>query len=239
MAVASDIIAAALREIGILAAGETPSADDATDGLVSLNRLLDQFAAERLQIFTTTRTTWTIAASDGSYTIGSTGDVVVSRPVFIDHVNFLDTSTDPDSEYPLSRLTEDAYAGIVAKALTSTYPDSYYYNPTYPLGALTLFPTPTSATLTGVLYAPAAVAQFAALTTSVSLPPGYERMLVKNLAVDMLPSYERQPDPLLVTQAREATAVVKRANRRLMDLSFDPGALIGSPAGGRYNIYRN
>lgn len=225
MATASEVIASSLKELGVLGAGETLPAEDASEGLIALNRLIDHWAAERLQIYTVTRTTWTIVASDGSYTVGSSADVNVARPVFIDRVNFINTSTDPDTEYPLRQLTEDAYAGIALKALTGVFPQAWYYNPTYPTGTLTLWPVPTSATLQGALYAPAAVAQFAALTTSVSLPPGYERMLVKNLALELLPSYSRQPDPVLVAQAREAKETVKRVNRRPMDLSFDAGAL--------------
>lgn len=209
----------------MLAAGETATAEDASDALVSLNRLLDQWAAERLQIYTVTRTTWTIAANDGQYSVGASADVNVARPVFIDHVHFVDTSTDPDTESALQPLTEDAWARIEQKALTATLPQAWYYNPTFPTGTLNLWPVPTSATLLGALYAPQAVGAFSALTSSVSLPPGYERMLVKHLALELLPSYEKQPNPVLLEAARESRAVVKAANKRLMDLSFELAAL--------------
>lgn len=225
MATVNDIVVAALKEIGVLAAGETATAEDASDALASLNRLLDQWAAERLQIYTVTRTTWTIAANDGQYSVGASADVNVARPVFIDHVHFVDTSTDPDTESALQPLTEDAWARIEQKALTATLPQAWYYNPTFPTGTLSLWPVPTSATLLGALYAPQAVVAFSVLTSSVSLPPGYERMLVKHLALELLPSYEKQPNPVLLEAARESRAVVKAANKRLMDLSFELAAL--------------
>ena len=236
MATALNLIESALTEIGVRAAGETLPADEASDGLVSLNRMIDQWAAERLTIHTVTRTTWTITASDGQYTVGTGANVNVARPVYVDHVNFLDTATDPDTEYPLVPFTEDAWAGVRLKAATAVYPSNYYYNPTHPTGTLDLWPVPTSTTLTGAFYAPTAVAQFAALTTSVSLPPGYERALLKNLAVELLPSYGRQPDPLLIEQARDAKAVIKRANKRPMDLSLDAAALISGGRAGSYDI---
>ena len=232
MAVVSDLIASALKEIGVLAESEVPSASQGADALAALNRLVDQWKAERLQIYSITRTVFTI--SGGTYTVGTGGTVNVDRPVFLDHVGFQDTSSSPVMEYELSELTDDAYAGLTPKALTSPFPTSWYYNATFPLGALTLWPTPTSATLQGVLYAPAAVAAFAGLTTAISLPPGYEELILTTLALRLATSYGRQIDPGLRERAGEARAIVKRANMRLTDLSFEAGALIGG--GGGWDI---
>ena len=198
--------------------------------------MIDQAAAERLQIFAVTRTTWNIVSGTGTYTVGVGGTVNVARPVFLDHVSYQDTSTTPDTEYPLTPLTEDAWAGVVMKDEDGEIPSRYYYSPTYPLGTLRLWPIPTGTTLQGVLYAPAASPVFAALTTAVSLPPGYEEWLVTNLAINLATSYGRQPDQLLFKRAVAAKEVVKRANLRLQDMSFEAGALIGS-AGGAWSIY--
>jgi len=227
MATVRDVITTALKEIGVLAAGETATADDAADGFAMLNRLIDQKAAERLFIYTVTRTTWTIVSGTGTYTVGTGGTVNVARPVIIEHISFQDTSTSPDTEYPLHELTENAWAALRFKDQTDTLPVSYYYNPTFPLGTLKLWPAPTSATLEGVIYHPQAVTQFAGLTTSISLPPGYEEFLVTNLAVRMTSTYGRALDPMLLQRAREAEGIIKRANKRLVDLTFDAGALIG------------
>jgi hypothetical protein len=230
VAIARDIITAALKDLGVLAAGEVATAYDADDGLISMNRLIDQYKAERLMIFTETRTTFTIVSGTATYTVGTTGTVAVARPVFLRAVNYLDSS---DSvEVPLTPLTEDGFVALADKTAESEQPTHFYYNPTYPLGALRLWPEPQASTLSGVLYAPAAVAGFAAITTSVSLPPGYERMLQKNLAVELAPTYGRKPNEQLVAAAMESKAVVKRANKRLADLSHE---FLGSGGGG-YNI---
>jgi hypothetical protein len=210
----------------------------AEDAMDLLNGLMDAWAAERLQIYQVTRTTWTITANDGQYTVGSGANVNVARPVFIDHVNFIDTSTSPDTEYQMQPLTEDAWSKIPQKALTSPFPTCWYYSPTYPTGTLELWPVPTSSTLEGALYAPQAVAEFSTLSTSIALPPGYWRMLVKNLAVELAPGYERQVNPMLLRQAMESKETVKRSNIRLMDMSIDAGAL-GRANDGRlyWSIY--
>jgi hypothetical protein len=228
-----DIVTSALKELGVLAAGEVATAADADEGLAALNRLVDQWAAEKLQIHTITRITWTISQV-ASYTVGTGATINVPRPVFINEVRLVDTTPTPDMETPLQPLTDDGYAALPQKALTATRPYSWWYNPTVPTGTLHLFPIPTDSGLQGALYAPQPVQRFTSLSTAVSLPPGYERMLVKMLAVELGPSYEKPPDAALVRQAMEAQAAVKRSNRKTMDLSFPPDSLIGG--GGWWDI---
>jgi len=238
VATAADLIRASLREIGVLAAGEAGSGDDLTDGLDTFNRMLDLWASEKLMIHTTTRTTWTITANQVSYTVGTGANVAVVRPAFVSQVNVIDTSTDPDTEYTLERHTEASWAAVSLKALTATRPTSYYYNPTVATATLWLWPVPTSTTLTGAFYAPQQVGQLALLTTTVTVPLGYAEAIVKNLALKLLPGYERQPNPILIEQARNSLAIIKRANKRMSDMHLDPAALIGGGSRGGYDINR-
>ena len=50
---AGDQINAALRLIGSLAEGETPSAATSQDALVALNQMLDSWSTERLAVYAT------------------------------------------------------------------------------------------------------------------------------------------------------------------------------------------
>jgi hypothetical protein len=246
MATVLDIVTGALKELGVLAAGEVPTAVDAADCLTGLNNLIDQFATERLTIYTVTRSTWTIVSGTQVYTVGTGGTVNIARPVYVEHVNYQDTSATPVLEYQLQPMTDDAWSKLPQRALTSVRPTNWYSDYAHPLANLSLWPVPTSATLQGVIYAATAVPEFAALSQSVALPPGYRRMLIKNLAVEMAPSYDRadtQDSPmtggprLLAQQAREAKDAVKRANKRLMDMSIDAAALVqGRSRTFSYNI---
>ena len=243
MATARDIIDAAHREIGVLAQeGQSLSGAQASQALTRLNRFLDRLATERLAIYTVTRTSGlTITASTASYTVGSGATWSLTRPVFVERIGYVDTSTDPDTEEPLHRFTEQEWANVSQKARTSTRPDSYYYNPTFPNATVDLYPVPTSTTLEAVIYHWEAVSQFAALTTTVSLPPAWEEMLVTNLAVLLCPSYERQPHPVLLDTARKSLGTLKRSNIRERQMEFE--ASLSFPAWdhdqyGRYDIYK-
>lgn len=235
MATVRDIGTDALRELGVLATGEVATADDLQYAIDALNRLVDQWASERLMIYTVTRTTKALTSGTQNYSVGTGGDFNVARPVFVNDLRYSDSSTSPSQEYSLSSLTDDAWALISQKTLTGSLPSAYYYNPTFPTGTISFWPVPTSTTLTGVLYAPQQVAEFTTLSQTISLPPGYRRMLVKNLAVELGPSYERAIGVDLKDQANDAKTVVKRANTRLMDMSIEAAAL-GSARNHAYDI---
>jgi hypothetical protein len=230
-----DLVTDALRELGVIAEGETPSAQEIIDGLTQLNDLVDQWAAERLKIHRTTRTTWTIVSGTQTYTVGTTGTVAVARPVYIDGVQYLDTTISPNNEIPLEMMTDDEYRQLAVKAQESTEPTHWYYNPTFPTGTLTLWPKPTGSTLTGVLYAPQAVAEFSGIDDTVSLPPGYRKMIKKRLALELASSYNRPISGDLREQAMQAEAIVRRANLRMNEMTFEAGAL-GHAGGGSFDI---
>ena len=233
---ANDLIADAMSDLGILAAGEVPASDDSVSALRALNRLIDGWKINRLLIYTTTRWTWTLVSNVAVYTVGPGGDVNMPRPVPTNQVRYYDSAITPLIERPLAMLTDDAWASLKAKGQTNSIPTLYYYNPTYPLGTLTLWPIPTSATLVGVFYAPEAVEELSDVSTTIILPPGYRRMIVKNLAVELASSYGKQADPSVQQAADESMADVMRANKRITDLMFPPDALIPS-ARTFYNIF--
>lgn len=190
----------------------------------------------RLSIYSTGGGNKTLFFDDMSF--GPTYSINIARPPLPEaiRVGYIDTSQTNPIEIPLNLLTEDGWANVMMKDFESNFPQQVYYNPTYPNGMLSLRPTPTSSTLTGVIYVPTPVGQFTTINETVSLPPGYLRMLIANLALEMAPDYDKSPHPALIEQARDSKAAVKRANRRLTDMSFDAGALIGN-GGGWFNIW--
>lgn len=236
MATIGDLITEALQELGVVEAGGTPTGNDSALGLRKINDLIDQWAGERLMMFTVTRTTWSITASDATYTVGSGGNINIPWPTYIQHVQFIDTSMDEPQEFPMNPLTDDAWAAVAMKGLTSEYPTCWYFDSAYSsgLGTLNLWPVPTSSTLTGVIYAATQVSEFSALTTPVALPPGYRRMIVKSLVCELAPAFGRSGAVQLTQEhAKDAKTSVQRQNVRLFDMSIDRGAL-GVPSSGRY-----
>ena len=237
-----ELLVAAYTEIGVLGEGTAMSASQGTLGLAAVNRWIDALGADSLQMHAIIRETWTIVSGTSTYSMSSIGSPTIVPPVYIDHVNFQDTSLSPVTEFPMTPLTDDAYAAIVMKAQQSTYPQSWWYNRDFPASTMFLWPVPTSSTLEGVMYAKVPVQEFANLSTAVQLPPGYQQMIVKNMALQLLPSFEVNMSPtglqLLVQQAQEALVTVERSNKKLSDLSLDGAAVIqGRNRFGGWSIY--
>jgi hypothetical protein len=228
------ILEPALRELGVLAEGEAATAGQSKDALAGLNNLLDQYALERLAMYIITRTLQAITANDGTYTIGASGDIVIARPVYLDRVTVIDTAQDPDLEVPLAKLTEREYQDVSQKARTAGRPAAFYYNPTFPNGTLNLLPVPTDSDLSMGIYAWTPVAEFATAEETISLPPGYRRMLVKNLAVELGPQFSRQIGRDLTMQAVDSKAAVRHANVRFVRTRFS--ADVPGVGGSGYDI---
>jgi hypothetical protein len=75
MTTPSDIISRALKDIGALEAGETPTADAAKDAFDMLNDLIDQWSNEDMMVFYKTEIIFPIVAGQTQYTIGPNGQV--------------------------------------------------------------------------------------------------------------------------------------------------------------------
>jgi len=238
----SDLITGALQDLRVLQVGEVVSSNDASFALERLNDWINALATEGLTVYTNTRTIWTLSTAT-SYTIGSGGAVNCARPtgpMDIVDIGFQDTSVSPTIEYNLGPvLTDDAWAGIAQKELTSVYPQAWYYNPTWTagLGLLYPWPIPTSTTLQGVIYAPTPVSEFSAISETIALPPGYRRFLRTGLARELSSAFDAALTQEMQIAAIESKADVKRANMRLSDMSSGVAGILFGGAGPHYNIF--
>lgn len=212
---------------GSVASGANPSADEYSDGLLALNDMLNAWATERLTIYSELRQTKALVASTQGYTIGSGGTINVARPLWVHNASVIPLSQ--TNEIVLDVISDDEWAKIAIKPTTSTVPTTLFYDYGFNssgLGTINVWPIPTTAA-TLVLYLPQALTAFADGTTSYSFPPGYERMLRYNLAVDLAPEYGVQVDPAVSMIAVQSKANVKRANIRMETMAVDAALLTG------------
>ena len=75
MAQPIDIISRALKDIGALAAGETPSPEEAQDAFDMLNDMLDQWSNEDMMTYYKTEIVFPITPGQTQYTIGPGGQI--------------------------------------------------------------------------------------------------------------------------------------------------------------------
>jgi hypothetical protein len=237
MATARDLITNALHDLGVLAKGVAPSSEDLDDAFTALNQWVTDLETQRASMFTQTREVFALTPGVASYTIGPDGAFATVRPLWIDGASVIDSASPGAVEIPLAvPLTMREYQGIPQKSLQSTRPDRIYYDAGFVgtgQATICVFPVPSSSGVSLVLYLPRPMQRFADPFTNYAFPPGYERMVRSNLAVELAPMFDVEPSPSLHARARESMASVKRANHRVHDMTLDP-MFVGL---GRYNIY--
>jgi hypothetical protein len=232
MATVRDLITDAHKLLGVLAAGATLRAADATDGLTMLQRMLDAWNADRLALYTVTRSTYTWTAAASSRTLGASGQLSGQRPEWIEYASVIEAGE--TNERPVEVLTREQFARISDKTTTDTVFHCLSYEPTYPNGTLTVYPVPTTAP-TLVLHVPTALTSAVTLDTTVSYPPGYEEAAQYQLAKRIAPFHPGTWTDLLAELARDAYGRIKSVNVRVEPMRCDP-ALVGSGGYGHWNI---
>lgn len=180
---AQDMIRRAYGILGDIADGEDLTAGQKDKGLEALNAMLDSYSIMRLAIYEMNQTTHTWPSGTTTRTIGSGGDFDTRRPDRIgDGTYYQDTN---NIAYPCEVVrNRDIYDTIYDKTVTSSYPDLLFYDTSYPLGTLYVYPVPNqSLTLFLNQWNPLQI--FETLTEVLAMPPGYRRMIVYNLAVEL------------------------------------------------------
>jgi len=227
MATAQTVLEDALREIGCFPPDGAVSAGELNEGLNRLNRVVSALSLEGLLINAVTRETFTLTAGQASYTWYTGGNFNSARPAQI-----LDASaTIGTIDYPVALIEGDDYEAIGNKTLRSDPASVLWFNPAYPQAVVYLWPVPASGYSLNIQSLKPLTA-FAALSTTVSLPDGYETVLILATAASWANTYGTA---LSLDQQRELRALKRRikvANSRTPTLDIDL-ALVGPR---RYDI---
>ena len=232
MASAGDLINGALRLLGVLAEGETPSAETSADALTAMNQMIDSWNTERLSIYNTQDQTFNWPTDEITRTLGPTGDFVGNRPVLLeDSTYYRDPST--NVSFGIKFINQQQYDGIAVKTVTSTYPQVIWVNMTYPDITMTIYPKPTRL-LEWHFISVQELTQPATLATDIVLPPGYQRAFRYNLACELAPEFGVEPS----RQVQRIAMVSKRNLKRINnpdDIMSLPYSLVATRQ--RFNVY--
>ena len=236
MSTAQQILTQAAKAIGYLGRKETLDAQDANDGLVALNNLLDSWSGESLASFANQSISHTLATNTSSYTIGSGGDIDVTRPDNIYQAWIRDSN---NLDYQMNVMPQDKWNAIGQKSITSQIPTTLFYDPQFPLGIINIFPVPLLAyqvRFNAILQQ----TTFSSMTHSLSAPPAYERSYVLNTALELIgagfPCMLKDRDYMrLVTNANDSKANLKRKNIKEVISNYDDAVVSQSDA--TYNVY--
>ena len=229
---AGDQINGALRLIGQLAEGETPSAATSQDSLTALNQMIDSWSIERLAVFSTQDQVFSWPPGAISRTLGPTGNFVGNRPVLLDDSTYF---RDPANNisFGIKILNQQQYNGIAVKTVTSTYPQVIWINMTYPDIEMYVYPVPTKV-LEWHFVSVSELTQPATLATVLTFPPGYLRAFRYCLACEIAAEFGVEPSPQVSRIAMTSKRNLKRINNP-EDIMSLPYSIVASRQ--RYNIF--
>lgn len=228
---AGDIINGALRLIGVLAEGESPSPETSQDALIAFNQMVDSWNTERLSVFCTEDQSFLWPANQATRTLGPTGDFEGNRPILIDPSTYFVSN---NVSYGVKPVNQQQYNNIAVKGVTSTYPQVMFVNMTYPNIEMTVYPVPTQ----DLLWHFISVHQLdrpVSLAMTLAFPPGYLRAFRYNLACELAPEFGEEPSEQVKRIAMTSKRNLKRVNNP-NDLMSIPYAIL-PVMGSRFNIF--
>lgn len=209
-----DLITASLQDLGAIALGEVPTAAEGQACLNALNNMVEQWNTESLIVYNIAPQLFAYVAGQASYTMGTGGDFNADRPVTIESAYNRGNAGMPNEvDYPIYVTNNyEEYSDIITKRIETTLPLIVYYNGDVPLQTLTFWPIPVDTTYAPYLWFWTKITNFALISDTITLPPGYKRALQKNLSLEVAPAYGSTVSPLLERQAVESKGQIKRIN---------------------------
>ncbi len=198
----------------------------AADGLSALNALLSSWSNDSLMTYARVWESFSLVAGTSLYTIGGGETFNTVRPIAI--LDGCYTRLSPSFDEPITVTTDALYNNILDKT-TRGRPQVLSYDNGYLQGKIRLWPTPDQ-TYTLFLLSEKPLATVT-LAGDISFPPGWERALIFNLAIELCADYAQQITPALQEVATSSKASIARAVLKNRSLQSYPAV------GGNRNIY--
>jgi hypothetical protein len=232
--IVEDWLKASLRKINVYASGETPTPENLADALSAGQTMLRSWAAERINVFASTKETVTLTPGTFLYTWGTGGSINSDRPHQVLGASITDSG---GVTHGVDLISEGRYRSITVKA-TISRPYALFFHPAFPLANVYLYPVPdTAETLSLDSLKPfTETSSFTDLTDVLSFPAQYEEALIYNLAIRLAPEFGK-------VISAEIAAIASSSYNRIVTLNsanqVEPAVIVlpaSTPYGARYSI---
>jgi len=183
------IIKGALRKVGALAQGQTPTTNDVNDAAEALNTLAKAWMADGMPLWKIVTYAFPLSASVNSYRIGLSQTVNTNKPVHIIQAFIRDTSSNVD--IPLRIETLYDYNRLSNKSATGR-PIQLSYLPQRTFGDIFIYPTPDATIAsTNQIYIrfQSPYEDFDSAADEPDFPQEWFQALIYGLAYTLAPEY--------------------------------------------------
>jgi hypothetical protein len=202
--IVQDVVYSTLRLLEVMGSGESPSTEEANDGLAALIALIDNWSALELLPHATRTEPITLIGSTSSYGVSVRPSKIVAADCVIS-----------GQTYPIEVVGAEKWASLQDKGDTGPRPRSLFCDYAWPTIAVQFSPIPSTGG-TVHLYCITALAAIANLSDAWSYAPGYTRAIKYNLAVDLAAEFGRSvlPEVQTIADATREGLVARNASNR-------------------------
>lgn len=237
-----EMIKSSLRKINAIQPGEEPTDSDLDISLEALELMIDSWSNDQLMIYSLNPYYFVANPGQQVYTLGPSGDWNIERPMNINQ-SFLrlnaQVSGNPQqisfpsntADLPIAIANDAQWASIAVKQLSAVFPTILYDDGNFPLRNIYLYPIPNQTQVVALwLWQP--LDNFQTLDEPVEFPPGYERAIIYNLAMDLAPEFGKVLDDDTINIAYDSKMAIAAVNS-------DPQMMGSDRSLGRYSSVWN
>lgn len=194
------VITAALRKLGVLPSGGSPSGNQTNEANDSLNALVKTLAADGMPLWKIASQTFTTVAGTSSYTVGPSQTVNCPKPLkilqaFATPSGGFDTPLNIYTRYDFNQLPNPSTSGT---------PVDLYYQPLRTTGTIKLWPKPSDSTTVITFHYHSPFEDMSGAANEFDFPNEWITPLIYMLAWMMAPEYGIPPTDRKLLQ-EEAT----------------------------------
>ena len=224
MTTVTEIITQALKDATVVGEGDSASSETMTDAFALFQQMMGSWQESGMNVYAQVTSSFTPTGAL-SYSIGTGGDVNITRPETIDYIYWSSNGVD----IPIEILgTYEQYLNIVQKSVAGD-PLYVFYLPSYPLGTLYLYPQPNGGSI--YLTRTTALPTFTSITDIIVLPAKYLLPIRFSLAELYSVTFQTAISPAISAMANRYRTSLRKSNARV------PMLQIPELSSNRFNFY--
>ena len=209
-----ELIRRSLRLIGAIGIGEAPTAEETNDCMLALNQMLSSWSLNALNIFCNKVETFTILSNKTEYTWGLEPDALApiqpdfnaDRPDKIFRGYYISGGLRQE----IAQVNEQTFMAQAIENPGVGSPAIFTYVPSFPFGVVKFYSIPAGGELSFLTFKK--LERILNADDEIVLPPGYERALAFNLAVEIAPEFGLTIPESVLGIAQSSLANVRRMN---------------------------
>lgn len=210
------IVRKALQKSGVLTKGEEPDTDEYQDALDAINAMLSSWSNDSMLIPARAWETFTLTGGLSLYTMGVGGSFNTARPISIISCQCNLGGTDND----VAVVDDSIFNSQIAVKTAPGFPSMVNFDNAYPTMNVRFWPVP-AANYPVKILSEKLLTQFG-INDAVDLPPGWERGLIYNGAIEVSGDYAQEVPASVAMIAKESKGLIRKAINKARSMDCQP-----------------